>query len=482
MPERDRPNILLIMTDQQRGDCLSIEGHPCLLTPNMDGIAAEGVRFRRCYSTCPSCIAARRSLLSGQFPGTHGMVGYQDGVEWDAPPTLPGVLRDAGYQTQLVGRSMHQYPTRKRYGFDHMVIHGWDGDYDPWLAEQAPHSGGWFGGGVMHNDWTARPWHLPEHLHMTNWTVREALKFARARDPSCPFFLAVSFVAPHPPLQPPAFYMERYLRVELPEPTIGDWAEPPPDGGLGGDVAAGAVNLTGEKLRCARAGYYGLINHVDDQLRRVLNNITGISAATGRDTVIIFTSDHGEMLGDHYRWRKILPYEPSSRIPLLMRAPERFGLQRRSVVDEPVCLEDIMPTVLDLAGVPVPETVEGRSLLPLMRGEKTAWRSHLHVEHAPIHHTVTDGKRKYIWFAADGSEQFFDLTTDPNECRNRIADPGLADCIRRWRHVLIEYLKGRPEGFTDGERLLHGRPYKAALEHAGRYDPEWKAQRRRLSL
>ena len=466
MPAGERPNILLIMTDQQRGDALSIEGHPCLLTPNMDSIGGAGVRFSRAYSTCPSCIAARRSILSGQFPATHGMVGYNDGIEWDAPPTLPSVLRDNGYQTHLVGRSMHQHPPRKRYGFDSMVVDGWDSDYKQWLAEQAPHSGGWFGGGVTHNDWTARPWHLADHLHATNWTVEQALRFTATRDPSCPFFLAVSFIAPHPPLQPPAFYMDRYLRGDIPEPVIGDWAQTPEDDGLGDDVAPSGLVLTGERLRSTRAAYYGLINHVDDQLRRLLSPILGIDATTGRDTVVVFTSDHGEMLGDHYLWRKQVPYEPSARIPLMFRAPERFGLQRRSVVDLPACLEDVMPTMLDMAGVDIPDTVEGRSLLPLMRGEDIGWRQHLHLEHAPLHQTLTDGRRKFVWLVADGREQFFDLEADAKERKDLIGDPTRRDEIDRWRRLLIAELSGRPEGFTDGERLIPGRPYVAAMPHA----------------
>jgi len=462
-----RPNILLIMTDQQRGDCLSIAGHPCLLTPNMDSIGGAGVRFRRAYTSCPSCIAARRSLLSGQFPATHGMVGYSDGIEWDAPTTLPQALREAGYQTFHVGRSMHQHPPRKRYGYDHMVLHGWDSDYNEWLQKQAPESGGNFGGGVMHNDWTAHPWPLAEHLHNTNWTVSEALNFARMRDPSCPFFLTVSFLAPHPPLQPPAFYMDRYLRADLPEPVIGDWAEPPEDDGMGDDIAPTSVKLTGERLRSARAAYYGLINHVDDQMRRLLNPITGIDATTGRDTIIVFTADHGEMLGDHYMWRKQVPYEPADNIPLLIRAPERFELKRRSVVDRPVCLEDVMPTLLDMAGIDIPDTVEGASLLPLMRGEEADWRSHLHIEHAPTHQSLTDGKHKFAWFVEDGREQFFDLRTDPTECRNLVGDPNHAAEIDRWRQMLIEELKDRPEGFVSDGKLVPGRTYEPALPHAG---------------
>ena len=465
MKPMDRPNFLLIMTDQQRGDCLGVEGHPVLMTPNMDGIANAGVRFRRAYSTCPVCIPARRSLMSGQFPATHGMVAYQDGVAWDAPPTLPGVLRDAGYQTVLVGRNMHQFPVRKRFGFDQMIGHD---DYYPWLEQNAPHdSGGWFGGGVTHNDWTARPWHLDDHLHFTNWTVNRSLEFLEERDPSCPFFLVVSFIAPHPPLQPPAFYMDRYLRTGVPPPVIGDWASLPGPASAGNDsVAPGKLNLTGEALRSCRAAYYGLINHVDDQIRRLLNPVIGIQKMTGNNTVVLFTSDHGEMLGDHYRWRKSLPYEPAARIHLLVSAPARFGLRVGSVPEQPVCLEDIMPTVLDMAGVKIPDTVDGQSLFPLLRGEQPSWRSHLHIENAPNHHALTDGREKFIWLAHDGSEQFFDLTSDPTECRNLISDPTWGARIGIWRNRLIAQLKDRPEGFTDGKRLIPGRPYKTLLPHA----------------
>ncbi len=472
MAADERPNILFLMTDQQRGDCLSIENHPCLLTPNMDSIAGNGVRFSRAYSTCPSCIAARRSLLSGQFPPTHGMVGYHDGIEWDAPLTLPQVLKNVGYQTGLVGRGMHQHPKRKRYGFDTMVTH--DSDYRDWLHERAPDAGGYFGGGVMHNDWTARPWHLDEHLHLTNWTVEQALKFANDRDPSCPFFLAASFAAPHPPLQPPAFYMDRYLRADLPERMIGDWAVPPDNDGIGDDVAPSRVVLTGERLRSAQAGYFGLINHVDDQLRRLLNRIDGIDATTGRNTIIVFTADHGEMLGDHYFWRKQVPYEPSARIPFLISAPERFGVNSQSVVDEPVCLEDVMPTLLDMVGLDIPDTVEGRSVLPLLKGESVNWRSHLHLEHAPIHQSVTDGEEKFVWLVRDGEEQFFDLTTDPNELHNLISDGAYQEPVKMWRRLLIDELKERPEGFSDGERLIPGRRYEAAMSHAGEHDPNWR--------
>ena len=462
-----KPNILLFVTEQHRGDCLGIEGHPVLMTPNMDAIAGAGVRFARAYSSCPICVPARRSLLSGQFPSTHGALTNVNGV-WDIEQTLPAVLAQAGYETCWVGRSMHQYPPEKRFGFEHIVAleHRCPSDYMSFVQEHRPDDWeGAYGTGVMHNDWTARPWHLEEDLHPTNWTVHEALRFLRSRDVSRPFFLVVSFLSAHPPLVPPAFYLERYIRTGVPEPVIGDWATPPPNGGKGMDVSAENVDLTGEALLCARAGYYGLLNHLDDQIRRLLNPVTGIDRMTGNNTVVALTSDHGEMLGDHYLWRKTVPYEPSARIPLLLRAPQRFGIAAGTVVDRAVGLEDMMPTMLDLAGAAIPHTVEGRSLLPLARGEATRWRQAMHIEHSPVHHTLTDGKEKYIWFVADGREQFFCLEDDPIECHDLVNDPDQAEHIAYWRRLLIEELKDRPEGFTDGKSLIPGQPYPPVLQN-----------------
>ena len=364
---------------------------------------------------------------------------------------------------------MHQYPAEKRFGFEHMVTleHRCPSDYTDFLRQRRPDDWeGVYGTGVMHNDWTARPWHLDEDLHPTNWAVHEALRFLRDRDPSRPFFLVVSFLAAHPPLLPPAFYLERYIRTGVPDPVIGDWETAPPNGGKGLDVGHQSVDLSGEALLCARAGYYGLINHLDDQIRRLLNPVMGVERMTGGNTVVALTSDHGEMLGDHYRWHKIMPYDPSARIPLLLRAPQRYGVQAGTVIQEPVTLADIMPTLLDFAGVATPDTVDGRSLLPLLRGESTEWRQHVHIEHAPIHHCLTDGKEKYIWFVADGREQFFRLTDDPTECHDLAAVPRETDRLSFWRSQLVDELKNRAEGFTDGTDLIPGRPYPAVRQSA----------------
>lgn len=471
-----RPNLLLIMTDQQRGDCLGLDGHPCLQTPNLDSLAMAGMRFPRAYSTCPVCIPARRSLLSGLFPSSHGMIGYQDHEEWNPPATLPSLLRDSGYQTCLVGRSMHQHPGRKRFGFEEMVT---EVDYSAWLRRHLPvdtfdpqdegYSGPLYSTGVMHNDWTARPWPYDENLHFTNWTMHEARRFLLRRDPTCPFFLTVSFLAPHPPLLPPEHYFQRYYQSSnLPAAAVGDWAEPP----SGPTSNAHTKVLWNEEIRRAcLAGYFGSIHHIDDQIRRILHPLHGIQGFNLNNTAVAFTADHGEMLGDHYFFRKSLPYEGAARIPFLFRLPDREkSAPRGTSNDLPVCLEDILPTMLDIAETPIPDWVEGRSLLPALRGETPeSWRTHLPIEIGGgerAFHALTDGREKFIRFTRDGREQFFDLQADPNELHNLIDSTSHSERIAGWQDRLKEHLRDRPEGFLKGGEFQTGVPHGTMIPNS----------------
>ena len=462
MPQR-RPNLLLITTDQQRADALSLNGSSTLATPNLDYLGTSGSNFRHAYAECPSCIPARRTLISGQAPTTHGMVGFYDNVAWDLQHSLPGELAAAGYQTQLVGK-LHLSPPRKRYGFDHMIWadnHGPGQDYDEWLHEQGViHERPGTAHGVSSNAWVGRPSHLDERFSMTTWCVNEALNFVRRRELDTPFFLQVSFLDPHPPLTPPQIYWERYIDASLPEPVVGDWAAKP-TGLATTDPDGSEIHLHPDDLHRCRAGYYGLVNHVDDQVGRLLKVIREWGVLD--DTLVLFTSDHGEMLGDHNLFRKTWPYEASASIPLLARAPEWMQCSSGHQAAEVVGLQDVMPTLLDAAGVDIPDSVDGRSLLPLMRGEQITWRKYLHGEHTGSYKAdhgnqwLSDGHKKYVWHTQTGQEQFFDLANDPMEMHDAALDDDRQDDLATWRRRLVNELRDRPEGYVEVDKLVAGR-------------------------
>lgn len=472
----ERPNILLITTDQQRGDCLGIEGHPVLQTPNLDWIGRSGTHFRRGYSECPSCIPARRVLTSGQAPAVNGMVGYMEGVEWNPPHTLAGELSKAGYQTELIGK-LHHHPPRKRYGFDHMTLSDSSyvnktfgrNEYTDWLrakGETALDEG--IAHGVNSNGWVGRAHHLSEDKMHSFWCVSKSIDFLEMRDPTAPFMLHLSFVDPHPPLTPPQFYYDRYVHQELPEPVVGDWVDWSPEVERGANVASSRVHLDKQTMHYARAAYYGMINFVDDQIGRLFNHLQRNGLM--RNTLVLFTSDHGEMLGDHHLYRKTFAYEASARVPFLAKMPASWNYPEHIETDAPVGWQDIMPTLLDAAGVEIPDSVTGKSLLPLMRGDEEGKpREVLHGEHSGCYdyndgvHFLTDGHCKYIWYTQTGQEQLFNLDEDPNEIHDLARQEDSAKVLLMWRERLITQLNGRPEGFSDGEQLSAGRPHRAVV-------------------
>jgi arylsulfatase A-like enzyme len=468
---QSQPDILLLMPDQMRGDCLSALGHPAVRTPTLDRLARDGALFRRAYSTCPSCIPARFAMLTGLFPATSGLVGYAPLAL--AHPTLPRLLGEAGYTTVLVGRTMHQDPPNKTVGYQREILGSTyvsDDDYDRALRQAAPDSGGIRAVinrlGVTTNFWEAKPWPLADELHPTAWVTGRARAVIAATAADRPLFLTASFYSPHPPLFPPKRYFAPYFAAALPAPARGDWVDwaalSP-----AGDRAKHRVRLEGDPLRAAQAGYFGLIEHLDAEVAPLIADFTARSRRAGRPWLVVFTSDHGEMLGDHGYFRKCEPYEGSANVPLLVAASAELGLAAGLRSAQPVCLEDIMPTLLELASAPCPRPMDGVSLVPVLRGGRHAVRERLHLEHAATYgaaqafHALTDGRHKYIWRPADGTEQLFDLAADPREEHDLARDPAQKDTLDVWRDHLIGILSDRPEGFTDGKKLFPGRPYPA---------------------
>lgn len=473
-----QPNFIVIHTDQQRYDCVGVSRRrKGIYTPYIDSIAYQGANFTASYAACPLCIPQRLSLLTGQSPQKHGLYSNTGIPYLPLETTLPTELRRGGYETALVGRTMHTYPFNFSYGFEYYLPGDPSSEFkdssDPFftfLREHAPReAGGYYGGGPHNNSRAAGPFHLPDEFHQTKWATNRAIDFLDGRDAARPFLLMVGYYAPHSPHNPPAEYFSRYYqREDLDDPFIADYDIPPVSSG---NVMSRYIRLEGEDLRAARAGYYGNIAFLDSQVGRLLER-----AMRWPNTYVIFTSDHGDLLGDHYMYQKSRPYEGAAHTPFMIMGP---GIADSQTIGAPTGWQDIMPTILDLAGLPVPASADGKSLKPLLTGQPDVpWREYLHGESV---HTfmgcaktrpqservnlfyeagaqyLTDGRMKYIWHVTSGTEQLFDLSADWKELHDLAPDPAHRAELETWRARLVKELAGRPEGYSDGARLIPGR-------------------------
>jgi choline-sulfatase len=461
---RKRPHILFLMADQFRGDCLGSDGHPCVRTPNLDRLAAEGARFRCAYTAVPSCTPARAGLLTGLAPWHHGMLGYGTVAE-RYENEMPRSLREAGYYGLGIGK-MHWHPQRTLHGFHQTLLDesgraespGFVSEYRQWFRQEAPDLKP-DATGIGWNDYQARPYALPERLHPTRWTADRAVEFLGGYEREEPFFLKVSFARPHSPYDPPERFFKMYEDANIPKASVGAWAERYACRGQTLPSSTWRGDLGEAQVRRSRQGYYGSVTFVDEQVGRILEAL----AARGwlEDTLILFTADHGDMTGDHHLWRKTYAYEASARIPMLLRWPERFVPARRGqALAQPVELRDVLPTFLDAAGAAFDEKrFDGRSLLRLVRGQAEGWREYIDMEHdicyAKENHwnALTDGRTKYIYHAATGEQQLFDLERDRGELKDLAAEPEHAATLKKWRGFLVKHLEERGPPFVVGGDL-----------------------------
>ena len=474
---RRRPNILLLMCDQFRGDCLGADGNPIIRTPNLDRLAAEGALFRRAYSSLPSCTPARATLLTGWGAWRHGMLGYGRVAE-KYPNEMPRMLAEAGYYTLGIGK-MHWSPQRNLHGFHRTILDesgrveskGFISDYRQWFQREAadlnPDATG-----IGWNDYQSKPYALPERLHPTRWTADTAVEFLEGygkdgNEPDQagrPFFLKVSFARPHSPYDPPQRFFDLYADAKLPPAAVGAWAERNELRGQKLSSSTPRGDLGAEQVRRSRQGYYGSISFLDEQIGRILDVLR--RRGWWEDTLILLTSDHGDMQGDHHLWRKTYAYEGSSRVPMVIRWPAGLlDAQRGRQLVQPVELRDVLPTFLDAAGIPFAEKdFDGRSMLELIRGRTGAWRQAIDLEHSSCYwpanqwNALTDGHWKYIYGSVDGGEQLFCLDSDPTELHDLAAEGKHAATLEAWRKRLAEFLAPRgPEWVKDGQ-LQHRKP------------------------
>lgn len=438
-----RPNILLLFTDQQRFDTIAAAGFPHMLTPNLDRLAREGCLFSNAYTPNPVCVPARHNLLTGLPARFHGFAANFGHPNPAILPTLPRILSDQDYVTRAVGK-MHFRPVRRHNGFDKMELmeeaprFREDDEYAMYLKN--------VGLGHILNIHGVRnllymaPQRslIPEEHHGSTWVGDRAAAFLRAEAGRRPFFLWASWIAPHPPFDVPDAFAGLYQGRNLPEPLDSEtpcWPE----------VAFSKVSSRfppdkeRQYVRRMRELYYAAISLVDKNVGKVLAALDAIGETD--NTMIIFTSDHGEMLGDHGAYQKMLPYDSCSRIPFLVRYPRRF--QPGSVRNEFVDLNDILPTVLDVCGLqyPGPYELPGSSICG---GNKD--RSRQYIEYHRDNRrwiAMLDERYTYGYHYGGGLELLFDRQNDPSESVNLLAarpdDPEVKDARARLRAQLCRH-------------------------------------------
>ncbi|MEE2658028.1 MAG: sulfatase-like hydrolase/transferase [Candidatus Latescibacterota bacterium] len=465
MSSREQKNVLLICTDHWSGLLTGYGGHPVVMTPTIDQLAHCGVAYDRAYSACPSCIPARRSLYTGLSPRAHHLRTYREGVALPEVPTLAELFRRAGYQTYCVGK-LHVSPQRDRVGFDDVLLeeqgrHQFndvpDGDADDWemyLAEQG-FGGQEYAGGMTQNSWVTRAWHLPERCHPVNWAVREMCRAIRRRDPRKPGFWYLSFSAPHPPLTPLQAYVDLYRDVELDAPVTADWSAnfegwPHHLKTLANTANEPLARARPHELVLTRRAYYATLTHIDHQIRVVLGYLRENGLLD--DTVVVFTSDHGHMAGEHGMFCMTPFYEMSAKIPLVVvpaTGDERITPGSRD--DRLVEFGDIAPTLLDLADVEIPAHMDRISALSDTR------REYLYGEHGEgkaAMRMVHDGRYKLIYYPVGNRSQLFDVSADPCDAHDLSANAAHAADLQRLTGRLMAELYGEDTGWMKDDKLI----------------------------
>lgn len=468
---QSKPNIILIMTDQQRGDAMGCAGNRVVKTPNIDRLASDGYRFENAYTSCPSSTPARAGLLTGLSPWHHGMLGYGVVAE-HYRYEMPQMLRDCGYFTFGIGK-MHWAPQTALHGFHGTLLDEsgrveskyFISDYRKWFMTQAPGSDpdctgiGW-------NDHGARVYQLPEHLHPTVWTANEAIELIDNYNDSRPLMLKVSFARPHSPYDPPQRVLNEYNGIAMPPAAHGEWSKE-----IGANLTDPAKNKEAafgqfppEYVDRSRRHYYAAITFVDEQIGHLIEALK--KKGMYENTLIIFTSDHGDMMGDHNMWRKTYAYQGSAAIPMIVKVPSEMAVAKPkgSTIDAPVELRDILPTMLDAAGSTVPADMDGASMLTLVRTDDAPWRRYIDLEHATCYSdrnywvALTDGHLKYIWFLSTGDEQLFDLDCDAQETTNLVGNKKYRKQLEDMRQRMVQHLSERgDEWVRDGKLQTLGR-------------------------
>ena len=444
----ERINLLLITTDQQRFDTIGRAGNPSILTPHLNWLADTGVLCRRAYTDAPICCAARATMITGRHYRNLGSFGnWGQPTAPDVAATLPSILTRHGYQTRSVGK-VHYNPPRCNYGFEHMEILE---DYYRFVR-QFPERGIPMDHGVGQNEMEPVISTVEESWSLTRWIVDRAINFLETRDTSRPFFLNIGFSKPHPPWDPCLNYWQLYANMNVPEPVFGDWSKNVADipaGFMGSTWQLNGVDqFSAQLIQQARRAYYACITQIDYNLGYFFARLRELGL--NDNTLVIFTSDHGEMLGDHHLGAKTVFLEGSAHVPMLVRGPSHLvspdmaGTQS----DALVCLADLLPTFLNAAGVPASAQPpgDGLDLIDVLH-QRLAPRSAFVGAYGHQFCLIRD-RHKYVYTSAGGGELLFNLADDPLEQRNLAGLRDCADLKARLRSELADTLarSGHPVG------------------------------------
>lgn len=439
----DFPNIILITGDHLRWDHIAANGNEAIITPHMDRLIQEGTTFRFHFTVGVACAPNRASLMTGRYPHAHGVIS--NGVKMPLDEvTLTHLLRQAGYYTGQMGK-LHFWPHKDRdhrephppYGFHQMRISDEPGPYDDaygrWLWAQ--------GADVREKARINMPADRPlfehyvfegeDHTTHASWVATETLTFIEntlSRHPERPFFVHAGFYAPHPPLNPPASALEPYRNRALPPRRYSADEIGHLPSGLARTMTA-LLGTPEDTWDSYRRYFYAMVTHLDHNVGRIMSAVE--EAGIEDRTIFVVTSDHGDYLGDHNLVSKSSrPYEGALRIPLVFRGP---GIPGNVAVDELVEIVDVMPTLLEMLGVPPPKGNQGISLVPAMNGGPG--RDLIYMQ--AMDNRMIRTKGAAYWIDEDGEEVLFDHSNDPYELRNVAQSNSHSKLLNQMRVLLL---------------------------------------------
>ena len=460
-----QPNVLWILTDQQRADTLGALGNMVICTPNLDRLCGDGLAFTSAYSPSPVCMSARCSMIYGQYP-LHTGCYENTRMPEDDRPTVMAALTAAGYRTHGIGKchfapdslAMRGFQSRQRQ--EEFSRNPEEDDYVKFLHDKGfshvctPHGIR----GEMY--YVPQPSQMPADLHPTQWVGDQAVQFIGAQAGSAqPWMCLTSFIHPAPPFAPPSPWHRMYRAPLMPMPIVPQDSEALQlwvnrhqnrykyrDQGIDWNL-----------VRCIKAYYYAAISFVDFQVGRILDELQ----RTGQvdETLILFASDHGEYLGDYKCFGKRGMHDGSARVPLVLRLPGRFDGGK--TCDRPVSLVDIAPTILAATGAAMPaEQLDGEDLAEVAAAtcrRKMVFSQHNRGSRAT--YMAVSRQWKYFYSAGDNRDFLFDRISDPGETRNRAGLRLCRDARKRMKQVLIDHLAagGETIGLDAGDWRAYSR-------------------------